>query len=722
MTPNGPPIGFALLGLRVHLALGDWGLKALHLVYWLGAAGVAWGGMPALAGVDTTPDKSPPALILTNAAQILALTPAEAKTGLPVQIRGFVTCYDPGMVLFVQDETGGIFVYHTGDRLPLRAGQYVLVSGLARPGRYSPIIDSPTIQPAASGPNVQPFEVSLAQVYQGGLDAQWVEVTGEVSTLNRLQGRLVLELVDPPHRINVIIPASEQDKHRELEGSLVRVRAVVGASFNDRRLEKFQLFASDITDITVLRAPIHDPFQTPPYLIKDLSTPSARRVPLNRVRVQGTVTLSGLGQSLFIQDSSGGLEVRSHAPVGDLPPGTAVDVVGIPGPVLESPRLYDAVIQRHGTNAPPRPVDSSVENLLHYKNLLVQVDAQFLGLSDWSSNRLTLALQGGHQVFTARLELHEARRLSQSFEPGSTVRVVGVAYPTGGAAFESGIPSLLLRSLADLSFIAPPAKARPFGLEALATGALLTTLALGAALWFLYQQRRQTETALRLQTSLQAEMRQSEQQLRRSMEEREGIGRDLHDDIIQSIYAVGLNLEDCRRIIRQTPEQAESRLAAAIHTLNNTIRSVRGFIAGLEPKVLNGHEFKTALKSLALTAGDAPVHFQIEVDPTAAKRLTSTEATQLLHIAKEAMSNSLRHAHASSVTVSLHSMKTGIRLEIQDDGVGFDPKTTDGSGHGLRNTFARARQIDADIEIISAPSQGCRILISVPQRNLNEPH
>jgi len=393
-------------------------------------------------------------------------------------------------------------------------------------------------------------------------------------------------------------------------------------------------------------------------------------------------------------------------------------VVGIPGPVLESPVLYDAVIRNDGTSALPQPMVLSAEELLSHPNLLVQTDARYLGLSAGSSNCLSLALQSGHQLFTARLDVPEARRSTLSIEPGSAIRVVGVVVPEPNG----GMPGLWLSSLADLSLLAPPAKVRPFGLELIATGALLTTLGLGAALWFIYRQRGQAQAALRLQSSLQTEMHQSEQQLRRSIDERERIGRDLHDDIIQSIYAVGLSLEDCRRNLRQTPEQAESRLTAAIHTLNQTIQSVRGFIAGLEPKVLNGPEFKTALKSLALTAGDAPLHFQIDVDPAAASRLTSTQATQLLHIAKEAMSNALRHAHASSVTVSLHPIPNGVRLEVHDDGVGFDPNRTDGSGHGLRNTYARARQIDADLEIISAPSQGCRILVTVHERKPNETH
>jgi signal transduction histidine kinase len=126
------------------------------------------------------------------------------------------------------------------------------------------------------------------------------------------------------------------------------------------------------------------------------------------------------------------------------------------------------------------------------------------------------------------------------------------------------------------------------------------------------------------------------------------------------------------------------------------------------------------LKSLALTSGDDPTQFQLEVDPSAANRLNPTQATQLLHIAKEAMSNSLRHARASALVVSLLPTNTGLRLEVFDNGEGFNPQALDAKGHGLRNMTARAREIGADLQIISAAGQGCRILVNVPQRDANE--
>jgi signal transduction histidine kinase len=424
---------------------------------------------------------------------------------------------------------------------------------------------------------------------------------------------------------------------------------------------------------------------------------------------------------VFVQDATGGLEILTQTPFDNLETGTVVDAAGYPGPIQESPRLEDAQIRRLATNAAPQPVSLSSEELFQgrHNNQLVEVEGRFLGRVNPSSNSLALAVQAGGRFLTALLDASQPQATLTALEPGCTLRLTGVCRFQAGSGNNS-TAFLLLRSPADVKTVSPPALDRLLALPALTAATILSGTGLVVALLFIQKQHRRTEHLRELQAALQLEMRQSEQQLRRSVEERERIGRDLHDDIIQSIYAAGLGLEDCRRVVRQSPERAETRLAAAIQTLNNTIRGVRSFIAGLEPKVLSGREFKTALKSLAFTSGDSPTQFQFQVDPASASSLTSTQATQLLHIAREAMSNSLRHAHASSVMVSLHSDSAGVRLEIHDDGVGFDPSAVGSTGQGLRNMAGRAREIGGDFQTISAPGQGCRILVTVSQRNSNE--
>jgi PAS domain S-box-containing protein len=217
-------------------------------------------------------------------------------------------------------------------------------------------------------------------------------------------------------------------------------------------------------------------------------------------------------------------------------------------------------------------------------------------------------------------------------------------------------------------------------------------------------QRRLAEEALR----------ESEQRLRRSLEERIRIGRDLHDGIIQSIYAVGLGLRECRRLIQDDPP-AQQRLDQSISELNSVIRDVRNFIGGLGPDALAGREFGAALQSVAASLGDGvSAEFAFEVDPKAASRLSADQAAHLLQIAREAMTNALRHGHATRISVSLQCRGNRLELEVRDDGTGFDPDTVPGTGLGLKNMEGRAMELGGRCEVDSAPSRGTHVRIQIP--------
>ena len=664
-------------------------------------------------------------LVLTNTAQVLTLSNSALDTNPPVQVRGLVTFSAQGMGLFVEDETGGVFVYWTGEMPGLTSGDYVEVSGMANRGRYSNIIDNPRVRRVERGPAIKPRPVSLAEIYQGGLDAQWVQLTAVVRSQKQAAAGLELELAAPPYRLSVWIAHGEEGKPPQLEGKSVRIRGVVGTLSTDQReIVGFKLFVNRPDDVQIVGALATGSSAPPTVAVADLSNAALRTDGVGLVRVAGQVTLCWPGRALFVQDATGAIEVRLKRPGPPVPVGTALEVEGYLGPVLEPPRLEDAVVRPSGSAGLLRAVRLSAEEIRQgrHRNELVELDGTFLGAAGLASEGAILAVQSDARVLSAVLEGTPRAQLSPQIQPGCRLRLTGVFCTSGMVPRAGTAPALLLRSPEDVKVIEMASGQQSPWVQASTVVACLTGVGLLVALWYTQKQRHRTEHVLRLQANLQAEMRQGEQQLRRALEERDRIGRDLHDDIIQSIYAVGLNLEDCRRVVRQAPQHAEARLTTAIHTLNNTIRSVRGFLSGLEPKVLNGREFKTALKSLALTTGDEPTPFHIEVDPSAANNLTSVQATQLLQIAKEAMSNSLRHAQASDITVSLHSVAQGARLEIRDNGVGFELDSVSGTGHGLRNMKVRARELGAELEIVSANGQGCRILVTVPQRNANDPN
>ncbi len=200
--------------------------------------------------------------------------------------------------------------------------------------------------------------------------------------------------------------------------------------------------------------------------------------------------------------------------------------------------------------------------------------------------------------------------------------------------------------------------------------------------------------------------------LRRSTQLRTRLARDLHDSVIQSIYAAGLGLEAVRGSLRADPELADKRLQAAITSLNRTIAEVRSFITGLEPENEPQPQFSLALRSLVETLqGLHPLQIDMEISAPAALTLSAQEELHALQIARECVSNCLRHSQAARVGISLASQGAGTVLAVTDDGRGFDPTAVSGRGHGLANIAARAREMGARLEIDSAPGRGCRVSV-----------
>ena len=209
---------------------------------------------------------------------------------------------------------------------------------------------------------------------------------------------------------------------------------------------------------------------------------------------------------------------------------------------------------------------------------------------------------------------------------------------------------------------------------------------------------------------------QSEGRLRQALDERERMSQDLHDSTIQSLFAIGLNLERCQRLVSTNPIDVGAQLSTAVAGLKAVIRELRGYILGLEPAVLNGRSLEAALASLVDDLNNSrQVYFRLEINPVAADRLTPEEAEQLLPIAREAMSNSLRHSAARTGTLTLDVHDGYVRLTVEDDGVGFNPRTVQGHGQGLNNMQTRVRKLGGRLEVMSGPGRGTQIVCDLLQ-------
>jgi signal transduction histidine kinase len=208
------------------------------------------------------------------------------------------------------------------------------------------------------------------------------------------------------------------------------------------------------------------------------------------------------------------------------------------------------------------------------------------------------------------------------------------------------------------------------------------------------------------------------------IEERDRIGRDLHDGIIQSLYAVGLSLEDVDTMMADQPAEAAARVDAAIDAIHVAIGDIRQFILGLRPMLAARHDLVGGLAALveslrSSTYAELGLELLLVVDaePGAAYDLDTDATTQLMHIAREALSNVSRHADASRATVELGRDADGVRLVVADDGVGFQPPGQGETDHqGIANMRDRAASIGGSLRIDSAPGAGTRIIVTVPNR------
>ena len=201
------------------------------------------------------------------------------------------------------------------------------------------------------------------------------------------------------------------------------------------------------------------------------------------------------------------------------------------------------------------------------------------------------------------------------------------------------------------------------------------------------------------------------------VDERERIGKDLHDGIIQTLYAISLRLEDVPELMAQDRNEAVETVDRAIDALNRTIADLRQFVVGLRPESIDETDLASLLAALVdQVRQNNPVEVELET-PDERIDLSAYARGELLQITREALSNIARHAHATTARVSLARAGGKLRLEIVDDGIGFDRSSPTPKGHlGLANMRDRARALGGALEYGNG-GEGTTIIVSVP---LNE--
>jgi signal transduction histidine kinase len=200
------------------------------------------------------------------------------------------------------------------------------------------------------------------------------------------------------------------------------------------------------------------------------------------------------------------------------------------------------------------------------------------------------------------------------------------------------------------------------------------------------------------------------------LEERDRIGMDLHDGIIQSIYGVGLTLEHARLLIKENPEQSTGRIEQAIKDLNHTIRDIRAYILDLRPRQLKEENLIQGINRLvAEFKANTLIDTYLSGSEEDFKDLPDSQAVALFHICQEALANIAKHAKAHRVDVVVWKTLDRALIEIKDDGRGFDmDKIKKSIGHGLSNMETRAANASGELDITTEAGVGTSVLAWVP--------
>ncbi len=203
------------------------------------------------------------------------------------------------------------------------------------------------------------------------------------------------------------------------------------------------------------------------------------------------------------------------------------------------------------------------------------------------------------------------------------------------------------------------------------------------------------------------------------LRERDRISRDLHDGIIQAIYAVGLNLEDACYLIDENPELAKKQILGNMERLNDSIRDIRRYIMDLRPP-----ETRNLQHSITGLVEEFKDRTGLEVEVTfkgiPVAEMSPEVRSNIYLIAQEALANVVKHSGASRVEVEIEFREKVVRFLIRDNGGGFNyepVQTVQGAPSykfGLRNMLERAQLLQGKLRVNSAPGRGTEITLEVP--------
>jgi signal transduction histidine kinase len=708
--------------------------------------------------------------VLTNAADVLALPDSEASLGIPVSVTAIVTVAETNTSwkgrFFVQDPSGGVFVENkTPQRV--KVGDLLKISGITRAGGYAPCITKPQWVKMGTAPLPEAKPVTIEELMSGVEDGQRVEITGVVRDTLLIENSIGIEVASGGYRFRVHLPALKGVDLQAVIGTKVVLKGTAATAYNApahtalRHMVTVTLYVPQAADFVVEETAPANPYDQPLTPLNAIAQYRRDRLANGEVHVKGVVTYQRRGQDLFLQDASGGLQVKSKLPV-PVDPGDVVEAVGFPAVENFLPVLEDAVFRK--TSEPQNkltPRSVAVPDLLkglHHADYInlegVLVDRMAQGIGRTAEEpviQTTLVLQSSNLLFAAEKDTTEHNEFLASIPIGSVVEVSGICMLESDEDGKIKSLHVLLPASRDVQILQRPSWLTPEHL--LASLAIVSGILLIAVSWSVMVSTKNSkleslvsdkETAQKeLQQAhdllewrvaertkqLKVEMtarKETELQFRAVLTERTRLAQELHDTLEQTITGIALQLDRVANHFGKNPENASRHLKLARSLTRQGQTDVRHSVWGLRSRAAEKFNLVNALNvSSRQIANDAGIQIQIEMSGET-QPLPETVEENLLRIGQEAITNAIKHSGAKIVKIELQFNPQQVVLEIKDDGKGFALENCPGpdEGHfGLLGMRERAERMGGTAYISSNPGTGTKVRVEIPRaQNGNEYH
>ena len=214
-----------------------------------------------------------------------------------------------------------------------------------------------------------------------------------------------------------------------------------------------------------------------------------------------------------------------------------------------------------------------------------------------------------------------------------------------------------------------------------------------------------------LHVSRLAERGRQEERRKATLEERNRLARDIHDNLAQGFAAILMQLQAARREIGAVPDSVTASLENAIVLARTHLTEARRSVCTLRPNVGSGEDIASALQRLA-DLGQRTTDVPIEVVVDELPRLGDGVEREIVAIAQEALTNAVRHAGARRITIRASTVESvGLRLSVGDDGRGI-ARGRQSSGFGMTSMHERAERIGASLTIVTAPRSGTEVVLA----------